>query len=216
MVRRALLRVAGVGLLGAGVQVFASRGPCGSRARFQRHFSALAARQADDDVLTEDDLAGLPELVARHVRRSGARRPTQGSELPRPGARPHSRRGRQAVDGVHRRTDQHLRRRAGQGAVHEGTDVRPARRRAAHLHRRVRDHAREAALGAAHRERFRPGNGQGRDGHRVQRPLRTGAGRTGGCPDHVGHRRCASCEGHLHAWGPDRVGRTRLRRRRTN
>jgi len=66
--------VANVLLLAALGYTFASRGPTSYRAEYQ-HRSAAALRESPSgagQVVTETDLAHLPDLVAEYVRRSGA------------------------------------------------------------------------------------------------------------------------------------------------
>jgi len=59
-------------LLAALAYALASRGPASHRAEYQRR-TATALREAEPGaVVTETDLAHLPDLVAEHVRRSGA------------------------------------------------------------------------------------------------------------------------------------------------
>lgn len=59
-------------LLAAAVYGFAAYGPLGLRAEYRRRALAALARPGDPAVLTEADLAHLPEPVAAYVRRSGA------------------------------------------------------------------------------------------------------------------------------------------------
>lgn len=58
-------------LLGV-VYGFASQGPTSFRAEYRRRVKAALAEPVPDGVVTEDDLADLPEPVARYLRRAGA------------------------------------------------------------------------------------------------------------------------------------------------
>ncbi len=59
-------------LLTAAVYGFAAHGPLSMRADYQRQTTAALTRPIDHAVLTETDLARLPEPVAAYVRQSGA------------------------------------------------------------------------------------------------------------------------------------------------
>jgi len=63
-----------VGLLAiaATVYAWASRGPTSARARYRRMADDVLADPGPTTILTEEDLAPLPEPVAAYVRRSGA------------------------------------------------------------------------------------------------------------------------------------------------
>ena len=64
--------VANVILLAAVVYGFAVHGPTGARAEYRRLVRDALADAPRTKLVTDDDLAGLPALVAAYVRRSGA------------------------------------------------------------------------------------------------------------------------------------------------
>lgn len=64
--------VANLLLLAVAVHAWARTGPRSLRTEYARHVRSVLARARTQSVLTEGDLAGLPEPVARHVRRTGA------------------------------------------------------------------------------------------------------------------------------------------------
>jgi len=64
--------VANVILLVAVVYGYASQGPTSYRAEYRRRVQAVLTEPLHDGVVTEADLADLPEPVATYVRRSGA------------------------------------------------------------------------------------------------------------------------------------------------
>jgi hypothetical protein len=59
-------------LLVAVVYGWASQGPRGARAEYRRRAGGVLATSGSDDLVTEADLAPLPDLVAAYVRQSGA------------------------------------------------------------------------------------------------------------------------------------------------
>ena len=64
--------VANVILLAAVVYGFAVHGPTGARAEYRRLVGDALADPPSTELVTDDDLAGLPAPVAAYVRRSGA------------------------------------------------------------------------------------------------------------------------------------------------
>lgn len=64
--------VANIILLAAVVYGYASQGPASYRAEYRRRVDAALTEQLPNGVVTEADLADLPEPVAIYVRRSGA------------------------------------------------------------------------------------------------------------------------------------------------
>ena len=64
--------IANVGLCAGVVYGWASQGPNGACADYRQRARRLLAADRPDDLVTEADLAGLPDSVAAYVRRSGA------------------------------------------------------------------------------------------------------------------------------------------------
>ena len=64
--------LANIVLFAAVVYGYASQGPTSFRAEYQRRVAAALLAPVPDDMVTEGDLANLPEQVATYVRRSGA------------------------------------------------------------------------------------------------------------------------------------------------
>ena len=107
-----------------------------------------------------------PPTFARAVRSANLASSTSG-----PVSTAASGRGVQTVDGVHRRTGQHVRA-VNEAPTPDGCDhLRTACRHITRLGRQVGHHARQAVLAVADSQCGWSGHGSGRDSHAVQRPL---------------------------------------------
>ena len=82
---------------------FLTEGPWSFRAEFRRDAAAGLTRPLAAPVVTESDIAGLPEPGAAVSAGHGSCRPPTGAELPSSISRPHSQRTRRRLDALRRR-----------------------------------------------------------------------------------------------------------------